>query len=71
MLLIREKVATKRKRLIKMIMSSRYKDLNKREYDIFIKVCDNIFDTQSTIYKLKLSKTQFVQSLLNDDSANQ
>ena len=70
-LLAREKAAAERERLIKVAMPSRYKGLNKREYDTFVRTCDNVFDTQPTIYQLELSKTQFVQSLLDGDPASQ
>ena len=52
-------------------MPPRYKGLNKREYDTFVRACDNVFDTRPIIYQLKLSKIQFVQSLLNGDPASQ
>jgi hypothetical protein len=57
----------RQKRYLKIIKSDIYKNNNSQELDIFIRVCQIIFDVRSVIYKNDAHRINFVKSLLSNN----
>jgi hypothetical protein len=57
----------KQKRYLKIIKSNIYKNNSSQKLNIFIKICQIIFDVRSVIYKNDVHRINFVKSLLSNN----
>jgi hypothetical protein len=60
-------VIMKQKRYLKIIKSNIYKNNNSQKLNIFIKICQIIFDVRSVIYKNDAHRINFVKFLLSNN----
>jgi hypothetical protein len=60
-------VIMRQKRYLKIIKSNIYKSNNSQKLNIFIKVCQIIFDVRFVIYKNDVHRINFVKSLLSNN----
>jgi hypothetical protein len=60
-------VIMRQKRYLKIIKSNIYKSNSSQKLDIFIKVCQIVFDVRSVIYKNDAHRINFVKSLLSNN----
>jgi hypothetical protein len=57
----------KQKKYLKIIKSNIYKNNNSQELNIFIKICQIIFNVRFVIYKNDAHQINFVKSLLSNN----
>ncbi len=57
----------KRERYLKITKSKIYKNYNFQTFDIFIKVCQIVFDVRSITYNEDFDQINFVKSLLSNN----
>ncbi len=57
----------KRKRYLEIMKSKIYKNYNFQTFDIFIKVCQIVFDVRSITYNEDFDQINFVKSLLSNN----
>jgi hypothetical protein len=60
-------VIMRQKRYLKIIKSNIYKSNSSQKLDIFIRVCQIVFDVRSIIYKNDAHRINFVKSLLSNN----
>jgi hypothetical protein len=57
----------RQKKYLKIIKSNIYKSNSSQKLDIFIRVCQIVFDVRSVIYKNDAHRINFVKSLLSNN----